>query len=276
MIGIFKEQSMLFNSPNEKRQFNKEGSSMGSKISMGALFVLAVGMAIATSGCNSYATPKRGADLKTIEAVSYTPSSTPETKTPSGAGSAEPQPTAQFPVDLAIVRMSASFGTGLFSVMTVRDIETEEDYDRILDQTDIEQIVTLNRLLLPKQFQGYQDLQRAADRLHADMLLIYTIDTAFYDRNSSTPLTVITLGFSPTVQIKVVTTISGILLDAKTDYVYGALEVTDQKEKSTSALSTKDDCDALRVQTERAALDKFLDEFETTWRAVRHEYNPKK
>ena len=253
------------------------------------LFVLAAGILMGAAGCTSYVTPRRGADLKTMEGDLYRPSS-PAVQSPSSGTeptaatvSDEPKPTAQFPVNLAIVRIqepgyfsktARAWGEGRFSVMTVRDIETEADFDRILDQADIKQITTLNRLLLPTYFQSYKDLQRAADQLHADMLMIYTIDTAFYDRNSSTPLTVITLGFSPTVQIKVVTTISGILIDTKTGYVYGAMEVTDRKEKSTSALSTKDACDALRVQTEQAGFDKFLDEFETTWRAVRREYNP--
>jgi len=245
--------------------------------------VLAGGIILLAGGCSHYATPKRGVDLKMVEGISYNPSAPSGTETPADVVSAEPQPTAKFPVNLAIVRIqepgyltftAESYGTGQFSVVTVRDVETEEDFEQILDQTDIAQIVTLNRLLLPKHFGGYQDLRLAADKLHADMILIYTIDTAFYDRNSSTPLTVITLGLSPTVQIKVVTTISGILMDTKTGYIYGALEVTDRKDKSSSALSTKDACDALRVQTERGAFDKFLGEFELTWRAVRKEYNP--
>ena len=126
----------------------------------------------------------------------------------------------------------------------------------------------MNRLLLPDRLESDKELRQAASRLHADIVLIYTFDTAFYERNASTPLSLVSLGLSPTVKVRVVSTVSAIVLDSRTGYLYGALEATHKLQRSASHLTSTDVCDALRQKVERQAFDKFLDSFDKTWKGI--------
>ena len=72
-------------------------------------------------------------------------------------------------------------GSGAYSVVTARDIETEQDINTISKLHGVAGVVTLNRLLLPKPLSSDLDLREAAGKLQADAILIYTIATEFSD-----------------------------------------------------------------------------------------------
>ena len=118
------------------------------------------------------------------------------------------------------------YGHGNYSVVTLRDIEKDEDFDRLNKLAGIAQISLLSRLLLPNHLKSDRELRNAASRLQADMILIYTLDTDFYDRNSSTSLSIVSLGLAPTVQVRVITTVSAMVIDTQTGYIYGIVEET--------------------------------------------------
>lgn len=64
---------------------------------------------------------------------------------------------------------------------------------------------------------------------------VYTFDTSFFDDDLSKPLTIISLGLSPTRKLSVTTTASALLLDTRTGYVYSTYEST----KKSNALGDK-------------------------------------
>jgi hypothetical protein len=130
----------------------------------------------------------------------------------------------------------------------------------------------LSRLLLPNYLQSDKELRKAASRLQADMILIYTMDTDFYDSDASTPLSIITLGLAPTIQVRVITTISAMVMDTRTGYIYGVLEETARKEQAAAAFTTQNAFDQLRQKTEREAFEMFLDEFEVLWKNILNQY----
>jgi len=245
------------------------------------------------SGCESYATPGAGAQMnvflakKALDVPATDPTGTLITpgrrySTESGLGSsvelARQNPTAVFPVHMVTVRVqepeyssytNRGHGRGNYSVVTTRDIEKEEDFDRLGKLDGIAQISPLSRLLLPEYLNSDEELRLAAARLHADMVLIYTLDTYFYDHDSSVALSVISLGLAPTIEVKVTTTISVIVMDTRTGFIYGILEETARKEQNAAALGTKDAFDQMRQDTERQAFEKFLDEFQNDlWRNI--------
>ncbi len=124
----------------------------------------------------------------------------------------ERQPSAPRPVHLAIARVqaphyrsytSSSHGQGRYSVVTVRDVEQEQDFERLASLPDVAQVVPLNRLLLSDQLESDRELRQAAAALHADMILIYTFDTDFSSDDFLRPLTVVTLGLSPNKWVRV-------------------------------------------------------------------------
>lgn len=235
-------------------------------------------------GCSSYTVPGRGANLAVIAAE------TPDRADPGGTnGSASPQetggdieiiqrkPVAPFPAHVVVVRIqepdyrsmtNEGVGSGNYSVVTVRDIETDEDFERLGRLPSLAQISPLSKLLLPTSLQSDQELRQAAARLQAGMVLLYTVDTAFLDTDKSTVLSVVTLGFGPTIDVRVITTVSGLLLDTQTGYVYGTIEETAREQATTGALDTHSACDQLRLKTERRAFESFIAEFETLWPRV--------
>ncbi len=187
------------------------------------------------------------------------------------------KPASPFPVHLAVARVQAphyrsytaqGYGRGRFSVVTVRDVETEEDFDRIAELPEITQVVPLNRLLLSDELESDRQLRQAAASLHADMLMLYTFDTDFFVGDALRPLSVISLGLSPNMYVRVTTTASAILIDVRTGYVYGACETTTRKEQLASAWTSNDAVDHSRLKTERQAFENLLGEFERLWKAI--------
>jgi hypothetical protein len=247
------------------------------------------------TGCRSYTTPGGAADLSLFarkELVTIppgtsttTPQDYPRYSTGGNQGStieiSQRRPTASFPVDMVAVRVQESgytsctntaYGRGNYSVVTVRDIEKDEDFDRIGKLPGIAQISPLSRLLLPDYLHSDKELRQAAGRLRADMILIYTLETDFYDRDSSTPLSIISLGLAPTIKVRVTTTISAMVMDTRTGYIYGILEETSRKEQVAAVLTTQNAFDELRQKTERQAFELFLDEFEVLFKNITNQY----
>jgi hypothetical protein len=189
--------------------------------------------------------------------------------------------TASFPAHVVIVRIqepgyksmtNEGIGGGRYSVITVRDIETDEHIQRLAKLPSMAEVSPLSRLLLPSSFQSDQELRQAAARVQAGMVLVYTVDTTFLDTNKSTPLSVVTLGFGPTIDVRVITTVSALLLDTQTGYIYGTIEETAREQATSSAVSSKNACDAMRLKTERQAFEAFIAEFETLWPRIVETY----
>lgn len=216
------------------------------------------------AGCASYVTPGAPADLRTF--------SEPSLKKAYSA-----RPAARFPASLAIVRVQGSgyrnystdaVGTGRYSVVTNRDIETEADGERLARLPGVAGVVRLNRLLLPAELGSDLDLREAAAKLHADIILLYTLGTEFRDRDVLPPLTVVTLGLAPTRTFHVTATAAALVMDVRTGYLYGALEESGDKSGLTVSLTSGGTLEEARKQAERQALDKLLASFEPFWRRV--------
>ena len=240
------------------------------------------------SGCSSYQAPGRGANLGLMQTQASTtaPTDNPSEGLTQDVGRdievIDRKPTASFPANITVVRIqepgyktmtNEGIGGGRYSVVTTRDIETDEDFDRLGALPGLAQIAPLSRLLLPSYFQSDQELRQAAARLQADMLLIYTVDTSFLDTNKSTVIGIVTLGMGPTIDVRVITTVSALLLDTQTGYIYGTIEETAREQAAAGALSTKETCDRLRLATERQAFEQFVDEFETLWPGIVETYD---
>ncbi len=89
--------------------------------------------------------------------------------------------------------------------------------------------MALNRMLLPARLESDREIREAASRLQANLVFIYSFDTAFFDTDAARPLTVITLGLSPTRKITAITTVSALLMETRTGYIYSAYEVTERE-----------------------------------------------
>ena len=229
-------------------------------------------------GCASYTTPGRAADLRTF---GVEPAARDELSDPSVIRAIDKRPLAAFPTGIAVARVQApgyrshtteGWGTGRYSIVTPRDIEKPEQVERLARLPLVSGIAPLNRLLLPPQLETDLELRQAAAALHADMLLVYTLDTTFVVEDKAAPLTVITLGLSPNQQARVVTTASAVLMDTRNGYVYGVAEASEKDNRLASGWTSGDAVDESRRRAETKASEKLIGELETMWGGVVRTY----
>jgi hypothetical protein len=198
---------------------------------MPRLFIASALIALLTGCSAAYHAPGGAADFR---ALGITPEAQKAGTAVDIQAAFDKKPLAAFPANVAVVRIQqpgyrsetvhASHGSGAFSVVTARDVESEDAIDRLRKLPQVRGIAPLGRMLMPSHFNSDRDLRAAAAQLQCDLLLVYTFDTAFQDRDLATPISVITLGLAPTQATQVTTTASAVLFDTRNGYVYGLAE----------------------------------------------------
>jgi hypothetical protein len=242
-------------------------------------FMLVLILCALLTGCAaSYAAPGRGAQMALFGA----------TQAEQAAGTdaniqkeLDRKPLAAFPASVAVARVQAAgyssrtaagWGTGQYSVVTTRDIETDGDTERLGKLPMVRGVAPLNRLVLPQSLQTDYELRHAAAKMHADVLLIYTLDTTFLDLDRTTPLSIVTLGAANTKRKRILCTASAALLDTRSGYCYGLAEATKDHEELQNAWKTRDEVDLRRREVESKAFTAMLGELERTWGMVVREH----
>lgn len=185
------------------------------------------------------------------------------------------KPTASFPATVAVVRVQGSgyrsysnsgYGWGAFSVVTTRDIESAEDLERLDHLPQVAAMVPLNKLVIPKRLESSSDLRAAAAGLKADILLLYSIDTAFWvDKKNIGPLAAISLGFAPKNRAYVSTTASAALLDTRTGFVYGLAEGSARDDKVANSWNKQASVEKVRLRIEAQAFHDLVEQLVVLW-----------
>jgi hypothetical protein len=232
------------------------------------------------AGCGArYATPGRGAQLDLFGATADKQAAGTELGI---AQVLDKKPLANFPASIALVRVQApnyisltarGWGAGQYTVLTTRDVERTEDVQRINALNDVRGVAPLNRLVIPQVLNSDYELRAAAARMHADILLLYTIDTVFHETDRTTPLTVVTLGATSNKRMRIISTASAALLDTRSGYVYGLAEASKEHEELQNAYKTEEEVDLKRRDIERDAFAGLVGELEQTWRDVLREHD---
>lgn len=232
---------------------------------MKAFRIACVVATLALGGCASYQTPGSGVSI-------------PEITSPDIAEAMARKPAASWPAHLIVVRVQGpgyqsysnqGYGQGRFSVVTTRDIETEADIRRIGAMPNVAAVGMLNRLLLPGNLQSAVDLRNAAAQLQGDIVLMYTLDTAFRTETTQIgPLQLVSLGFFPNKKAKVSSTCALALLDTRTGYVYGVAESTANEDQKSDLWNSQEAIEKARARAERGAFQSALGELETLWAQV--------
>jgi hypothetical protein len=230
--------------------------------------VVLLALAAALGGCASakkYVTPGGPVRLDAIDRADI-------------AEIAARQPAASFPARIAVVRVQAAdyrsstavpLATGRFSVMPTKELISDDELRTIGEWDDVAAVAPLSTLLLPAKLESIEDLRIAAAKLQADVLLIYTLDTAFRVQGRGYgPLAVLSLGLAPDRDAYVTSTASAIFVDVRTGFVYGVAEATEKDSGLTNAWSSSDTVDAKRVAAEREACRQLLVEARQTWSGI--------
>ncbi len=240
-------------------------------------------------GCVHYNAPHRAADMslfsgqKELNRQGITPQQRRQMTDADIQALLDRKPVAPFPAALAVVRVQAPgyvshtfqkpYGYGQYTVVTTRDIESDEDLKRIAKLPMVTGgLATLNKLVLPANLESDKELRQGAAALHADLLLVYTLDTSFHQQGKSEPLSLITVGLAPNHEIQMVTTASAILMDVRTGYIYATAEATSKHQQMTNLWQSAEAVDESRRKTESQAFQKLIGEFEQAWRGVIRRY----
>jgi hypothetical protein len=221
--------------------------------------------ALAISGCAHYRTPGSGVSI-------------PDITSPNIADAMARKPAATWPARIIVVRVQGpgyesysnrGYGQGRFSVVTTRDIEQEADFQRIGRMPKVAAIGMLSRLLLPGNLGSADDLRTGAAQLQGDIVMMYTIDTAFRTETTNIgPLQTLALGFFPTHKAKVTSTCSVALLDTRTGYVYGVAEWTSGEDQRGNVWNEEKAIEKARAKAERDAFTGALGEVERLWAGI--------
>lgn len=221
------------------------------------------------SGCAHYQTPGAGVSIPALTDGDI-------------ADVMARKPAAQFPARIVIARVQASgyvsrtgysYGTGQFSVLTTRDIETDDDFAMLAALPGVAAVGPLNRILLPLDLRSTRQLRQAAAQLRGDIVLLYTIDTQFHTQSQLiAPLQLVSLGLFASEKSRIVTTCAAALIDVRTGFVYGVAEGTATDTRRSSVWSTEDAIDKARLKTERAAFSAALQEVAKVWSSINAEH----
>ena len=253
----------------------KEAISPDFRCFLYFVFVLA---AVVFSGCSMrYVTPGAGAELSALAETDLSQLTDADIQE-----ILDRKPASPFPAIIAYVRLQSPgyrsysyqpYGRGLYSVVPTRDIETDEDFKKLANLPMISDVVPLSRALIPQNLNSHKQLRISAAQLHADLLLVYTLDTVFRIKDHDIgPLGIISLGFFPNREARITTTASAVLFDVRTAYVYGLVEATEYEKQMASTWTAHEAVEDARKRAERKAFEKLLEEFTLTWKTIVEKY----
>jgi len=239
---------------------------------------------IALNACaQSYTVPGGAADFSQL---GLTPQAKAALTDTSVQTLLDKKPLVTFPAAIAVVRVQAgdydsySFHRyarntprGAYSVITIRDIETDDDFNALAKLPQVAGVAGIKRILLDGNLNSDLQLRNAAAKLHANLLLYYTLDTAFDTETRVRPLGVITLGLFPNEKAKVTCTASAVLMDVNNGYIYSVVEASATNDQLTNAWESDTAMDDARKRAEREAFTQLLAQFKSEWPTVVMTYN---
>lgn len=231
-------------------------------------FILAAACLALLGACATrYVTPAAGVSLAAISE-----------KDEDIAEAFKREPAIVFPARLAIARVAApgyhtltaaGYGSGAFSVVTVRDIESEDAVRQIASLPKVAGVAPLTRIMLPTNLQTTRALRQSAAQLRADAILIYTLDTSFRTKSTQIgPLQTIALGMFDTENAIVTSTCSFVIVDVRTGFIYGTGETTAREAKRSNMWATQDAADKARQTAETKAFDDAIAEVAKLWTSI--------
>lgn len=226
-------------------------------------------IALTCAGCASYRTPGGPAHLADINPAAV-----------AGAGTLKPSP--HFPATIALVRVQApryesyssrGFGDGSFSIVTPPESAAKEQLKIFADWPSVAGVVPLDISLLPAKLVSLDDLRLTAAKLQADVLLVYTIDTALDVQNRIyLPLTSIPLGNAPDKDANIQSTASAEFIDVRSGFTYGASEATAKVSDLVTAWGSSAAVDNKRLEAEQQAFSELAAKAEKIWAELVQQY----
>jgi len=220
------------------------------------------------SGCAHYVTPGHKADLAQLAPAHIQDGFNREPSNPFPASIVTIRVQGRSYSNYNLSRSGGVYGDGRFTVITTREVESETDMTQIQSLSQVNDVISLNRLLSQCLSSIEVNATEAASVLKADLILVYTFDTVFFDEDRARILSTISLGFSPNRKITATTTASALLIDTRTGYIYSAYEATSSDTKASSVWGSREAADKARLETERKAFEGMVHEIISSWNRI--------
>ncbi len=234
----------------------------------------AVIASLSLMGCSSHVVTPSGADMTAFGMV-VDPKTRAWQTDHEIAKTLELVPLARFPTAMAVIRVQSaanhsrsggvSYGRGSYRVVLTPTIETKKHLNQIRQLDQLTGVVRLNRLVLGQQLRTDKELRNAAARLHADLVLIYTINTEWTIDNDPEPLDAITFGLVKYKNITVTSTATALLMGTHNGFVYATSEVTRDKQYEDNAWRTSEQIEQVQETLEQEAFDGLVESFTKSW-----------
>jgi len=224
---------------------------------------------LACAGCATYLTPGGAVNLQDVNRTD-------------AADIAARRALPHFPASFAVVRVqapayrsfsSAAVGDGRYSVLTAPELLTPEVLATLAKWPSVADVSALDPQPVPPRYDSLDDLRLAAAKIQADILLVYTINTAFtFGGHAYPPLTAIPLGHPPDPDASVTATATALFVDVRTGFAYGSAEASAQAHGVPAGWPAGDAVDAQRREVEHQAFDGLMLSGQKTWSDIVDRY----
>lgn len=227
--------------------------------------VLIATLTLCCVACASYRAPGGAVPLETLNRTA-------------AQGAESPQPSSRFPARLAVARVQAARyesltaagqGKGALTVLSAQELLGAPQLDQLARWPAVAAAFALEDAMLPEQPESIDDLRMAAAKGQADMLLVYTVDTAFQLRGRRyAPLAKLPLGGKPDAQDHISSQASAVFLDVRTGFVYGLAEATAQVTGLDQDWGKPERIDQKRLAAEQQAFVQLLTQAAQRWAEI--------
>lgn len=219
------------------------------------------------AGCASYPAPGGPARLDALS--------------PNNPSESE-QAASRFPARIAIARVQSAdyqsfsargHGKGAFTVVDAQELLSAEQIQHFSAWPSASEPVVIAVPEPSERFESIKALRMAAAIRQADVLLSYTVDTAFeINGRKFSPASKIPLDLGAKADAAIAVAASAVFIDVRSGFVYGLVEASAQAADLAAAWASPAAIDQKRLSIERQAIAQLLLKAEATWADIASRY----
>jgi hypothetical protein len=178
------------------------------------------------------------------------------------------KPTMRFPATIAIAPQSGEAVMHLRALDALGRLESLKTLPDLRGLPMVSGLVSNRAPIDDSATESDLRLREAAARLHADAVLLISVETNATNGEVFAPLTTATLGLFPNNRYEIIATGLAALVDTRTGFVYGTMEKSAAKSGLLMVAGSGDALERRKQLAQREAVEKLLREFPDFWRGV--------